>query len=86
MFAENIEDVRVNVRRRCGDRISDSLTPKTLVNVKYKEQLKDIVDDLQAVRACRFTLLTLTHARCLFAYVRINVSVVANVMLASTDP
>ena len=61
MFAENIEDVRTSVRRHCGDRISDSLTPKTLVNVKYKEQLKDIVDELQAVRACQLLLTCHVH-------------------------
>ena len=60
MFAENIEDVRMSVRRHCGDRISDSLTSNTLVNVKYKEQLKDIVDELQAVRAYRLLSLSLS--------------------------
>ena len=71
MFAENIEDVRTSVRRHCGDRISDSLTPKTLVNVKYKEQLKDIVDELQAVRACQLLLTCHVHVyvcMCVYAH------------------
>ena len=51
-FEESVDDIREYVRRRCRQVKPKSLTKKNLVKVQFRNQLKDIIDELFKVREC----------------------------------